>query len=452
MTATETLAAFIATLEWSTVPQRVRTQVKTHVLDVLGVICAGVRTNAASAVRSTFEGWGGREEATVIGSKRRLPSPHAAFLNTFAGRVHTFDDTYEDGPVHPGSTAVSAALAAAETENRSGAEFLAAALAGYETTVRVSSALGPSHYGSGFHNTGTCNVFGACAAAARACRLDAPAIADAVGLAGEAASGIRQYQIDGSMTDTALNGARAAQTGVASVALQRAGLKGPHGVLDGGWGLLRVMARGGRAERLCEGLGSTYFFEATSLKPYPSCRFTHGPLDELSAMRERHRLDPNAIESVEIATFRESIEVSDKPAIASASDAILSHQYVAARMLLDGEVTLRDFDASRLDEAPVRRLAERVRVVHDASLQAAYPSAWPHRITVSCADGRTFVAESLHPPGSGDTPLAYERVRAKFLELSAPVLGDDRSREIVALVERLEELSRVDELTCALSM
>ena len=450
MSATETLAAFIANLRWSDVPRNVQTQLKTHVLDTVGVICAGVHTTEASGVRRALERWAGLEEGTAIGAHCKLPAPNAAFANTFAGRLHTFDDTYEDGPVHPGSTAVSAALAAAEAENASGAEFLAAVLAGYETTVRISLALGPSHYGSGFHNTGTCNVFGACAAAARACSLDAEAIADALGLAGEAASGIRQYQIDGSMTDTALNGARAAQTGIGAVALQRVGLKGPHGVLDGAWGLLRVMSKGGSAERLCEGLGSTYAFSATSLKPYPSCRFTHGPLDELIALRKRHGIDPASIESVEIATFRESIEVSDRPAIASPSEAILSHQYVAARALHDGALTLEDFHAPRLRQAPVLRLAERVRVVFDDALQSQYPAAWPHRITVYCTDGRTFTAESRQPPGSGDAPLPRERVTRKFFELATPVLGEERSHAIVALIDRLEELPNLAELTCAL--
>jgi 2-methylcitrate dehydratase PrpD len=450
VTATETLAAFAADLRWTDVPLQVRAQLKLHVLDTLGVICAGVPAPEAGRVRGLFERWGGCEEATVIGANRRLPAPSAAFLNTFAGRLHTFDDTYEDGPVHPGSTAVSAALAAAETRDASGADFLVAALAGYETTARISSALGASHYGSGFHNTGTCNVFGACAAAARASGLDAAAIADALGIAGQAAAGLRQYQIDGSLSDTALNAARAAHAGVTAVALQVVGLRGPHGVLDGRWGLARVMSTDARLETLREGLGSAYAFTSTSLKPYPSCRFTHGPFDELLALRERHQLKPESIETIEIATFRESIEVSDKPRIASRSDAVLSHQYAAARALIDGTLTLDDFQAPRREEASVRALAERVRVVYDASLQAAYPAAWPHRITVACRDGRQFVAESLRPPGGADAPLARDRVVRKFLQLTAPVLGDERSSTIVPLVERLEELARISELACAL--
>jgi 2-methylcitrate dehydratase PrpD len=444
VTAAEALGAFIARLRWENVPARVQAQVKLHVLDTLGVICAGVHAPETIAARTPFERWGGAEDAVVIGCNRRLPAPHAAFLNTFAGRVHTFDDTYEDGPVHPGSCAVGTALAVAQTANCSGADFLAATLAGYETTVRVSTALGPTHYGSGFHNTGTCNVFGACAAAARAFGLDADAIADALGLAGETAAGIRQYQVDGSMVDTALNGAHAARGGVTAVELRRAGLQGPHGILDGTWGIARVMSRNGNMGALADGLGETYIFEQTTMKPYPSCRFTHGPVEALLELRARHHLQAEAIESVEIATFRESMQVSDKPLVVSRVDAILSHQYVAARVLLDGAIGLADFDSERRAEPAARALSERVRVTFDPLLQEAYPDEWPHRITVVLRDGNRLVTESRKPPGG-------EHAAKKFRMLAEPVLGKDRAQQVIDAVERLDRSANVQELTCALA-
>ena len=78
----------------------------------------------------------------MIGLPTRLPAPKAAFLNALHARIHTFDDTHEAGPSHPGSAVVAAALAAAETAQASGRTFLAALLAGYETATRVSAALG----------------------------------------------------------------------------------------------------------------------------------------------------------------------------------------------------------------------------------------------------------------------------------------------------------------------
>src|SRR5205823_7223365 len=139
-----------------------------HLLDTIGVTCAGLTDPQAHAVTSAVQRWGGHPEAAVIGLPVRLPAPKAAFLNALHARIHTFDDTHEAGPSHPGNAVVSAALAAAESAHASGRTLLAALLAGYETATRVSASLGATHYAAGFHSTGTATPFGAAAAAARA--------------------------------------------------------------------------------------------------------------------------------------------------------------------------------------------------------------------------------------------------------------------------------------------
>jgi len=447
MSAAAALGEFVTRLHWSDVDSSLRAKVKAHVLDTLGVMCAGVATAEAGAAGAVVRRWGGAEEANVVARDWRAPAPHAAFLNAFHARLHTFDDTYEAGPLHPGSAVVSAALAAAEANDASGGDFLSAVLAGYEVAVRVSAALGPTHYGSGFHNTGTCNAFGACAAAARICALDGMATTEALGLAGEAAAGLRQYQVDGSMVDSSLNAARGAQTGVTAVELQRAGLSGPRGILDGPWGICRVMSAQPDLERLDRGLGSSYDFSATALKPYPSCRFTHGPIEVLIALRRRYGFDPSDVAVVEIATFRESISVSDQPEIRSRFEAILSHQYNAALALVDGRIALESFDAGRISDPALLALAKRVRVVFDPALQEAYPAKWAHRVSVTLTDGRRFDSHSDHPPGGPEAPLSWDQVVEKFKVLAVPRLGDDAAQRTVAIIAGLEELSHIAELT-----
>jgi len=460
--ASEALGEFVAGLKWSDVDPSLQAKVKAHVLDTLGVMCAGVGTAESVAVEAAVRRWGGIEEATVIATGLRLPAPHAAFLNTFHGRIHTFDDTHETGPLHPGSAVVSAALAAAEAKialggtnaapsgtdgnGVSGADFLTAVLAGYEVSVRISAALGPAHYAAGFHNTGTCNTFGACVAAARIFGLDGTATAEALGLAGEAAAGLRQYQVDGSMSDSALNAARAAQAGVSSVEFQRAGLSGPKGILDGEWGVCRVMSSQPDLARLTRGLGSTYDFSSTAIKPYPSCRFTHGPIAVLLALRRRHGFDSSDVATVEIATFRESISVSDQPLIRARLDAILSHQYNAALALTDGRIALDSFDPERIADPALLALAKRVRVVFDPAFDRAYPAKWPHRVSVTLKDGHRFEADSDHPPGGAESPLTWDEVVEKFTSLAVPRLGDDAAQHVVALVANLEACADIAQL------
>ncbi len=425
--ASEQLAAFATALDPARLDPALVRKAKDHFLDAIGVACAGLNDPQLSAVAAAVRRWGGLAEAGVVGLDLRLPAPKAAFLNALHARIHTFDDTHEAGPSHPGAAVVAGALAAAEAARAPGHVLLAALLAGYEVATRLSAALGPGHYGAGFHSTGTCAPIGGAVAASRARGLDAGRMAAAIGLAGEAAVGLRQYQVDGSMLDSALNGARGAELGVAAAEMAAGGASGPRGVLDGRWGLLRVMA-GGTPGALTAGLGQRWEFAATSLKPYASCRFTHGPVAAMLAAKLDHR----HVEAVEIATCRASVDVSDRPNPQTRTEAILSHQLAAALALQGRSILPRDLDA--IDET-TRDLAARVRVRHDPGLDSLYPRRWPHRITVSLRDGRQVKVESDFPPVADSA-----QAREKFLALASPVLGPTRAGDVVAVVERMETL------------
>lgn len=425
--AAQQLGAFVAALQTDAIDPALLDKAKDHLLDTIGVACAGLSEQPVLRTAGVVRSWGGAPRASVIGSSSRLPAPKAAFLNTLAARIHTFDDTHEAGPAHPGSAVVCAALAAAEQAGASGRTLLAAVLAGYEVATRVSKALGAAHYNAGFHSTGTCTPFGAAAAAARAFGLDATGTTAAIALAGEAAIGFRQYQQDGSMLNTALNAARGSESGVAAAELAAAGLSGPPGILDGRWGVIKVMG-GGDPASVAKDLGAHWEFRDTVLKPYSSCRFTHGPVEVLRASG----LDPAAIERLEIATFRTSCDVSDRPDPQSEFDAILSHQLAAALALLRRPILPASYRA--LDRT-ARDLAARISVRHDGSLDAQYPARWPHRLTISLKDGSTRVLLSDQPPAA-DRATA----RAKFLALASPVLGDECAGDVAAMVAAVESL------------
>jgi 2-methylcitrate dehydratase PrpD len=447
MSLVSRLAVFVAELRFEQVPQAVRAKLRHHVLDSLGVICAGLNAPESRAVRDFAAARPGRGEAALIGCGARALAADAAFVNTFHGRIHTFDDTFEAGPVHPGTCVVSAALAAAEACGAPGRRLLEAMLAGYEVSIRVCAAAGPGHYAAGFHPTGTCNAFGAAAAAAHAYGLDAQQTAAALALAGEAAAGLRQHQDDGSMANSALNGARAARAGVEAAQLARAGLAGPEQILEGRFGFFRMLAGSGEHQVITRGLGTHYRFLETSLKPYPTCRFTHGPIAALHALARAEGLRAADIESIELATFRQSVEVSDRPKIRTRSEAILSHQYALALALTRERITLGDLDEAVRTHADLHALSARVRVVHDPRLDAQYPACWPHRLSVSSKRHGILRAESDFPPGGPQDPLGEEAVVAKFHALADPVLGSSLAAQVRTALWALESAPDVKGLT-----
>jgi len=63
------------------------------------------------------------------------------------------------------------------------------------------------------------------------------------------------------------------------------GFRGVSHPLEGEYGLLKVYCDSPRPEKRVEGLGKEWVTLETGLKPYPSCRLTHGTVDAMIDLR-----------------------------------------------------------------------------------------------------------------------------------------------------------------------
>ena len=432
MNAAAACAGFAAALNWRDVPSEAARKLRVHLLDTIAVMLAGAASPQAAALRECH-GETGPTSCTVVGLGERARPADAALLNAFAGRRHTFDDTLEAGPIHPGSVVWAASLAAGEAADAPLARVLTAALCGYELAVRLADSLGAGHYDAGFHGTGTCNAPAAELAAAIAGGLDATASAHAIALAAAAAAGTRQYQLDGSIVHSALNGARAAAAGVQSACYAAAGLDGPRRQLDGRWGLLGLFATATGETGAFDLLGQTWRFHRVGLKPYPTCRFTHGPVDVLNSLRDEHGLGTENVAAIELSTFRQSASVSDRPTWRDREEAILSHQFALAATLLQGPPTFDALDRLAAD-ATVRALAASITVSCDPALEGRRADEWPHVLRVRLRDGTELSRTSLVPPGSLPGDHARSAIHDKAERLIGQHLGAERFAAIEAVL------------------
>jgi len=444
------LASFSATIDWRDMSVALREKIVDHVVDAIGVMYSGIGMDDCVNARRAASLWGAGEDAAVIGTSQRLPSPSAAFINALHGRIHTFDDTYEPGTLHTGTPVVAAALALADKHEIDGETFLSAVIAGYEVAARVAAAVSPSHYAAGFHNTGTCAVFGAAAAASRLLQLGPVETVEAFGLAGATAAGLRQHQIDGSMFDSAFHGARSAQSGVMVAQLRAHGVRGPAAILEGPLGFCAVMARERNLDRLVDGLGKEYEFSKITIKPYPTCRFAHGPIEAALELKRKYAIDPAGIKDITVATFRQSIEVSDRPQLNASLNAVVSHQYAVSLAIVKESVELAEIVNYKSGDPQALALMQKVRVVHDDELEADFPRAWPHRVTVNMQNGQTYTQLSEYPPGRL-APIPRAAVDAKFLSQCAPVLGVQRAQFALQTLRGISEMKTVRALGALLA-
>lgn len=82
-----------------------------------------------------------------------------------------------------------------------------------------------------------------------------------------------------------------------------------------------------------------------------------------------------------------------------------------------------------------------------------YEMRIPGRLVLVTSQGDEFSAEVEVPAGAAGRPLEETRrlVHQKFLRNAGHHLGEERAREALALIERIEDLNRLDELVGALT-
>ncbi|WP_330342470.1 MmgE/PrpD family protein [Streptomyces sp. NBC_00557] len=298
---TRALAAFVAGTALESLPDEVRGRLMQCLLDFVGVAGAGsVLAESSAAIRRAVRDLAAGGDCTVVGDVGAWPAPYAALLNeTFAPSLD-FDDTRIASGLHPGAAVIPAALAVAERVEACGAELLAALALGYEVCCRVGAALGHGAYHRGFHPTAIAGLFGGTAAAGRLLGLDGGRIEDAFGLAGSMAAGSMQYLVNGA-ENKRLHAGLAAHDAVLAATFAASGVRGAADAIEGELGLLHGHSHEPRAEALTAGLGSDWLMAGTGIKPYPSCRLTHGAVDAALVARRELRGAPNPGARVRLA-------------------------------------------------------------------------------------------------------------------------------------------------------
>lgn len=429
-------------------------RIKPYALDSLAVALAGSQAASsrtmADAILDTSAG-----SATVFGTGRAAALADAALLNGAAAHALELDDDHRVAVLHPGAVVVPAAFALAEARGSSGTDFLRAVLAGYEVAVRVGLVFRGSLFEHGLHPTPICGAFGAAAAGAVLLRLDADGFARALGIAGTQAAGSTEWQADGSWIKR-LNTGHAARAGVTAALLAAKGFTAPASIFEGEAGVLRALARGAPidADVLTRALGETFHALGTAVKPYPCCRFAHGTVD--LAIAASPHLSGRMPRSVTVRIFHTN-SLNYRAAPLNAVDAQFCLPYLTAVGLARGAVRLADLspDAIRRDE--ILALAQRLTVVEDDAFSAAFPETYSTTLDIAFEDGSHRSWRSDCPSGDPDAPeyrtdpSAFGRETvAKAQALLAETGFGDRGRRLAALVETLERMERITEMTALL--
>ncbi|MBV8574323.1 MAG: MmgE/PrpD family protein, partial [Acetobacteraceae bacterium] len=370
-------------------------------------------------------------------------------LNGALAHSLDFDDTHAAASLHPGAPVIPAALAAGEMAGVSGAEVLAAIVAGYEVVCRVALALpAKAHYDRGFHPTATCGAFGAAAAAARVFALGAERIEAALGTALSQCAGSLQFLANGAWTKRFQVG-WSAMNGLAAAVLAREGFKGATEGLEGRHGFMRAYAPDPVPERALQGLGIVFELMHTAVKPYPSCRYGHACIDAALALRAELNLQPEEMEAAVLGLPRAGMLLIGEPAAQKADprnvvDGQFSGPFVVASALGTGMMGWDSYQL--LEDRAIRALLPKIGCEFDPEIEAEFPANMSGKLTLK-ARGQTFVKKVVVPKGEPENFLSEAELRSKFMGLAATVLGNDRAAALADAVLAIDRTAHIAKLT-----
>ena len=298
---TAALADFIHATEFPDIPAEVIRRAKACLLDWVGSAFAGIGCPSARIVSALVGDMGGRPAAALIGSMQAAPPMAAALYNGTVSAAMETDDVHEDASLHPGIGVIPAALAVAECAGSSGRDLLTAIVLGYDISVRVARAAGPTHYHF-WHTSGTCNTFGAAAAAAKLLRLDQRAIRMALGLAGTQAAGLWESLNNTATMAKHLHSGKAASNGVLAALLARAGYEGSETILEGEKGFLASASKATEEEltRLTGRLGEPFLITRNFFKRHACCRAAFEGIEGVGQILAAQGLRPEDVAKIAV--------------------------------------------------------------------------------------------------------------------------------------------------------
>jgi len=445
--STRLLASFIRNLDYRQIPGRVLQPLGQSVADTIGCALLGSTTDFARLVAGYVGEWKSAGAATVWGTGKSASVPFAAMANSAACHAWDYDDTMMPSIIHPGSVAIPTAFAIAERSATatSGKALLTALAAGYEVGNVMGTALGEKAFASSGFYVSVPTIFVAVATAAKLMKLNEEQTVRALALAATQAAGLYSATLA-----KRFNSPKAVLGGIFAADLAQRGLEAPADAIEADFsGFLNTFSRAPQADAIARDLGK-YSFEIFH-KFYPCIRSNHPTVDNVRLMLEENPdVKPQAIRRIVSHVDQLTIDYTVKTTAGGAEgvrtpgNALVSLPYCVAAMVVDRELTLRQFTAAKVRNPTVQNLMKKIELVADPAIDKL-PATQRYRckVEIHLADGRTLRRALAGPKGDPNNRLTREEMREKFVFNASAALPAARAE---SLFELFEDIGRAQDI------
>ena len=437
------LAEFVAELRWEDLHPSTIAAAKDVVLDTIGAIIAGSRLDENANFARLATSMSGPGNATIFGHPHRVQPVWATMLNATAGVSLEMDEGSRLGGGHPSIHVTPGAIAVGEDLGASGRAVLESIIVGYEVTSRIGSA---TQIRPEVHSHGTWGTIGTAAATARLMGFDPDQTKLAMNLATSMSPANTWTPCIEGATVRNLYPGRSGFQGIMAAHLSQCGFTA---IADGPTDLYGAfLGEGFDPDAVVDGLGAPGEFriQRNYFKFHACCLYNHPALDAVEdLLRERPFAAGDVARIAVTAPPIAGIMAGQAPDNMLASK--FSIPYAVAAAVCYGKTDVTAFLPDRVQNADIKRLAQRVEVLADTEMSLRrydYPAA---RVAVHLNDGRVLETGVSSQRGDFTNPRAREELLGKFSLLAGETLGADGVRQVSDTASRLDELENIGELT-----
>lgn len=444
MTEVQELAAFVHGATFAQLSEPAVEQLKIRVLDTVGIAIAALDAPPLVAIRELTHALdgngvlGGDGASTLIGGGTSAPD-RAAFYNVALSRYLDFMDSYlAKGETNHPSDNIGAVLAAAESVDASGADFLTAVAVAYQVHTRLSD-VAPVR-AKGFDHT-VQGSYAVAAAVSKAFGLSVEQTANAIAISGTANNALRVTRTGSLSNWKGLAYPEVAKEGTFAALLARAGITGPAEVFEGNKGFKETIAGDFTIDWSKEDLESVL---RTIIKKHNAEIHSQSSIEAAIDIRAMTGFDAANIAAVRVTTFQVAFDIigggeeGGKREIRTKEEADHSLLYMVAAALLDGEVQPAAYAPERITRADVQELLQKVIVTPYAGYSARFPKEMPSRVEVELTDGTVLTATTASYKGFFTNPLDWTDALAKFNGLVTPFTGESLRDELAEVIHDLD--------------
>ena len=179
------------------------------------------------------------------------------------------------------------------------------------------------------------------------------------------------------------------------------------------------------------------------IKAYPCGGLTHPAIDAVLDVRAKHNIKPADVDSIQVDVAQHTYNRIVFRVPETGLQGKFSMNYLLARALIDGKVSLDAFTDAAVRDTDVLKLAQKVEMRPDPTLKPSDDGSRPCRVSIRLTNGQTHFREAKYAKGSPEMPMTAEELRSKFIDCARRAISEEAATQVMSYVERLETLEDI---------